>query len=292
MDNLVGVPHKEGLEILKQELYERIKRFALLNEKKAVIYQGDIRMIYFDDNAVLTCTYVIPKDEAIKGFNHWMRLLSDDGKIITDIELENPIVWAKGIGGEQIIKLTISGEAGEIVFKKDEYITPTEANELFLRPLVANTNLNITLQLKHMENEEKTLLRQMIPYDTSLDIDMGAHGSTYGWKPNIPANSLIFGAIYLSTLDSDDTDHFNLSIGTVISNVNTWGSSGSKIPPFGNTEITHMGDAQGIKTGRYGVWVPAIFRNDHTGKIHLTVRGNNAGVAVTIRVNGYIGVKV
>ena len=39
MASLVGIPHKEGLEILKNELFERIRKFELLNDKNSLIMQ-------------------------------------------------------------------------------------------------------------------------------------------------------------------------------------------------------------------------------------------------------------
>ena len=151
MDSLIGIPHEQGLQILKDELFSTIKKFQLLDEDKNSFFSGDNHSIYFDDNGVLTIIYVIPKDEHLTDWNYYVRVLSDDNKIIAEIPLESPIKWVKNVGGEQVVKIAVSGEPTSTEFKLNDYITPTEANELFLQPLIANTNLNIVLQNKLIE---------------------------------------------------------------------------------------------------------------------------------------------
>ena len=34
MDSLIGIPHEQGLQILKDELFSTIKKFQLLDEDK------------------------------------------------------------------------------------------------------------------------------------------------------------------------------------------------------------------------------------------------------------------
>jgi len=125
MDNVTAVPHADGIQILKDELYEEITKFQLLGDNGAKYYEADIHSIRFDTNGILTASCIVPKEEHFTTWNKWVRILSDDDKIIADVETP-PIQWVKGVGGEQEIKLTVSGEAGEVVFKKDEYVTDGE----------------------------------------------------------------------------------------------------------------------------------------------------------------------
>ena len=46
MASLTGIPHEEGLKILKNELYERIKKFELLNDKKEPYYANNLHSIF------------------------------------------------------------------------------------------------------------------------------------------------------------------------------------------------------------------------------------------------------
>lgn len=150
MDNLIATPNEEGLQILRDELFERIQKFSLIDENDVAYFSDSVHSTYFDENGVLTVVVIVPKDEHFTNWNKAVRVLSDDDKIIADVATP-AIQFVYGVGGEQIIKITVSGEAGTIAFKADEYITPTEAEELFLTPLVANTNLNIVLQNKLIE---------------------------------------------------------------------------------------------------------------------------------------------
>ena len=150
MDNLIATPNEEGLQILREELFERIQKFSLIDENDEAYFSGGVHSTYFDDNGVLTVVVIIPKEEHFTHWNKAVRVLSDDDKIIADVATP-AIQFVKGIGGEQTIKITVSGEAGEIAFKADEYITPTEAQELFLAPVIANTSLVLALQNKLIE---------------------------------------------------------------------------------------------------------------------------------------------
>lgn len=150
MGSLIATPHEEGLQILKDELFERIQKFSLVDEDDVVYYTNALHSTYFDGDGVLTLVAIVPKNEHFAHWNKAVRILSDDDLIIADVATP-AIQFVMGVGGEQIIKLTVSGEAGVINFKADEYITPTEAEDLFLKPLIANTNMNLVLQTKLIE---------------------------------------------------------------------------------------------------------------------------------------------
>jgi len=150
MGSLIATPHEEGLQILKDELFERIRKFSLVDEDDVVYYTNALHSTYFDGDGVLTLVAIVPKNEHFTSWNKAVRILSDDDLIIADVATP-AIQFVMGVGGEQIIKLTVSGEAGVVNFKADEYITPTEAEDLFLKPLIANTNMNLVLQTKLIE---------------------------------------------------------------------------------------------------------------------------------------------
>ena len=150
MDSLIATPHEQGLQILREELFEKIQKFSLIDEDDSVYYTSTIHSSYFDGDGVLTVVAIVPKAEHFTHWNKAVRILSDDNLIIADVATP-AIQFVMGVGGEQIIKLTVSGEAGVINFKADEYITVAEAEEIFLLPVVANTNMNIVLQNKLIE---------------------------------------------------------------------------------------------------------------------------------------------
>jgi hypothetical protein len=126
MDGLSGVPHKEGMTLLEQELYERVKFFSLLDRDKNSFHKSDIHSILFDESGVLTVVFIIPKDEDLKTENHFVHILSDDEQIITEVALPTSIEWVKGVGGEQVIKLQVTNETTDILFKTNDYLTLAE----------------------------------------------------------------------------------------------------------------------------------------------------------------------
>jgi len=152
MQDLIGLPNNEGLSILKQELFERIKKFSLLNEAGETFFTGENHSIFFDADGVLTVVYIIPVDEHLTEWNYSIRVLSDDDKIITDIALSAPVQWVKNVGGEQVVKISVSGEAGEIVFKKDDYVTTAELEALYVSTIVALTTKVFQLEQKLIRN--------------------------------------------------------------------------------------------------------------------------------------------
>jgi hypothetical protein len=146
MEYLEALPHPSGLKILKDKLYEKLEHgiFELIDSLDDVYYTDNVHRIYFDSYGVLTITFVIPKDKHFEVWSKKVRILANDGTIITEVNTPE-IQFVTGVGGEQIIKLAVSGQAGEVVFKKDEYLTFSEVEELFLENSLANINLILIL---------------------------------------------------------------------------------------------------------------------------------------------------
>ena len=138
MGVLTAIPNEEGVAILKQELYDKIKKFALVDDNGETYYTNTVHAVYFDSDGVLTVSALIPKEEHFDKWNKSIQILSDDDKVIADIETP-AIQFVKGVGGEQTVKLTVSGEAGEVVFKKDDYVTAGELDGLYVSAIEALT---------------------------------------------------------------------------------------------------------------------------------------------------------
>lgn len=139
MDGLIAIPHEQGLSLLQNELYEKIASFELIDTDNNVYHADTIHSSYFDNGGILTIIVIIPKENHFTVWNKSVRIKSDDDRIIADVQTP-AIQFVTGVGGEQEIKLTVSGEAGEIVFKADEYITDSELNNLYINPI--NIELN------------------------------------------------------------------------------------------------------------------------------------------------------
>ena len=148
---LTAVPNEEGVEILKQELYDKIKKFALVDDSGEIYFTDTVHAIYFDSDGVLTVSALIPKEEHFDRWNKSIQILSDDDKVIADIQTP-AIQFVKGVGGEQTVKLTVSGKAGDVVFKKDDYVTAGEMSGLYMSTIEALTTK--VLQLEHILIEQ------------------------------------------------------------------------------------------------------------------------------------------
>jgi len=146
MGVLTAVPNEDGVAILKQELFSKIKKFALVDDSEEIYFTDTVHAIYFDSDGVLTVSALIPKEEHFEKWNKSIQILTDDDKVIADIETP-AIQFVKGVGGEQTVKLTVSGKAREVVFKKDDYVTAGEFDGLYL-PIVAS----LTNRINELEN--------------------------------------------------------------------------------------------------------------------------------------------
>ncbi|WP_283130771.1 hypothetical protein [Enterovibrio norvegicus] len=99
-------------------------------------------------------------------------------------------------------------------------------------------------------------------------------------------------SVFISTKDTDHSDHFNLQIGKGANLRTSWGSTfpGESVDSNA-TIITHPGDAQNVNMGRYGMYVPATIVLDENGNIPLAVAGNNASCGIAINITALIGVR-
>ena len=124
-------------------------------------------------------------------------------------------------------------------------------------------------------------------YDTTLSITL-AGGGSYVWSPSLPANAWVSLSVFLSSMDADETDHYNLHIGPSVFQGSTWGGTnpGSNIP-YGYAVMTHLGDNQAVNVGHYGVWDEVIAKTDSLGRLHFGLAGSNGGTGVTVRTKGY-----
>jgi len=154
MEYLEALPHADGLQILKDKLYEKLEhgRFELVDSFDDVYHTDEVHRIYFDSDGVLTVTFLIPKDEHFEKWSKKVRILANDGTIIAEVNTPE-IQFVTGVGGEQVIKLAVAGEAGEIIFKKDDYLTETEAQEILLVPIIAGEVLSVQAMRYAIEEE-------------------------------------------------------------------------------------------------------------------------------------------
>jgi len=177
MEYLVAVPNADAIELLKSELVKTANKFILIGSndstnqtledilntnfsyddiKDYIYYQDEIHSSYRDNNGALTFSTVIPSEIQLTQWSYAVTIITADNKLIATTRV-GKMQLVSGIGLEQLIKLTVSGEPNTIIFKKDNYLTEDEAHEIYInkmvRPLVANTNYMLVIHNKLMEKE-------------------------------------------------------------------------------------------------------------------------------------------
>lgn len=151
MADLQGLPTKEALQTLGEAFKEAIKKYALVDVDGNQFYTGNITRTYFDQNGVLTVLFEIPVEENITTPANSFALLDENNAVLVEVPLPTQIEFITGFGGEIPVKIPISGQPATVVFKADSYITETEAKEIFLLPLIKNTQHLLALEEKLIE---------------------------------------------------------------------------------------------------------------------------------------------
>ena len=170
MANLTAIPTPQGLEILNTELKEKATHFVLVGAKTYqdkkldgiiknkvsttmedikthIFYSDKIESSFYDENGVLTFVMTIPVDKDLNDYMYGVGIVTSDLKELVAFTDTPKIVPIKGVGGTLSVKVAVRGEAGEIVFKKNEYITTKEFDGLY-----APTLQSITARLNKLEN--------------------------------------------------------------------------------------------------------------------------------------------
>ena len=146
MAGLMMLPTSDGLNLLKQNIKENLKYAVLLDSEKQEIKKYEFFSIYYDKDGVLTALFEVPVDENLTTPMKHLRIVNEKDAVISEGETPE-ITFVKGIGGVQTIKFAVSGEAGEIVFKANDYITKVEFDELYLPVVTA-----LTTRITQLEN--------------------------------------------------------------------------------------------------------------------------------------------
>ncbi|NOH35620.1 hypothetical protein [Vibrio chagasii] len=144
MSTLQAIPTQHGIDILNSELKNTVTKYRLIgalthdapSESLYSFYENTIETSYYDDNGVLTFILNLPIELHFDEYLHQIHVLDSSNQSV--IECSTPkVALPKGIGGMVTLKATVSGEAGEVIFKHSEFVTETELNELHLAPIKA-----------------------------------------------------------------------------------------------------------------------------------------------------------
>ncbi|PTO70140.1 hypothetical protein [Vibrio splendidus] len=139
MSALQAIPTQHGIDVLNSELKNTVTKYRLIgalthdapSESLYSFYENTIETSYYDDNGVLTFILNLPIEQHFDEYLHQIDVLDSANQAV--IECSTPkVALPKGIGGMVTLKASISGEAGEVIFKHGEFVTETELLEVHL----------------------------------------------------------------------------------------------------------------------------------------------------------------
>ena len=137
---------------------------------------------------------------------------------------------------------------------------------------------------------DKGVKGAFIQYDGYTEFTLTGSGASSTWSPTgLPGNVYVSASVFLSSTDTDQSDHFNVHFGPNAFSASTWGDTypGGSNLPVTHAVYTNLGDAQDVQAGHYGAWGHAIFKTSSGGSIVSCIQGTNAGSGVAIRIQGY-----
>ena len=166
-----GFIEENAKKILSSSLKDSLKEVALLNKDKKQVVKYTFKSLFFNKNGYLVGVYEIPKSNNIQEPIKYIQTLDEDGNVLTENELNTEVVFGEGIGGIQTIEFNISGSAGEIVYKENDYLTKDEWDELYGAEYAKISDVNEVLATKanisevedkisDVKNEVNTLLNE------------------------------------------------------------------------------------------------------------------------------------
>ncbi|OBT16211.1 hypothetical protein A9266_19915 [Vibrio tasmaniensis] len=133
MSTLQGIPTQHGISILKSNLKQTAKKFQLIGSlthnaptaSLSVFHTDTIEASYYDDNGVLTFVFNLPIETHFNEYLYQIKIVDTSDQSIVDCQ--TPVIaLAKGIGGMVTLKAAVSGQAGQVIFKHNQYVTETE----------------------------------------------------------------------------------------------------------------------------------------------------------------------
>lgn len=133
MSTLQGIPTQHGISILKSNLKQTAKKFQLIGAlthnaptaSLSVFHTDTIEASYYDDNGVLTFVFNLPIETHFNEYLYQIKIVDTSDQSIVDCQTPE-IALAKGIGGMVTLKAAVSGQAGQVIFKHNQYVTETE----------------------------------------------------------------------------------------------------------------------------------------------------------------------
>ena len=126
-----------GIDRLKYDVEKTLKYARLYNDDEFKL-EVPISNIYRDENGIITAEFEIPANTMIDTPVNKLVIVDEGRTEISSAYLPN-IFYIGGIAGKHVIKYDLEelvGEANEIIFKDNDYLTKEELTEDYLKDLI------------------------------------------------------------------------------------------------------------------------------------------------------------
>ena len=138
MDALTAIPTSHGLSVLNSSLKNTVTKYALIgatahdaaDDELGTFYTGTIENSFYDSNGVLTMQVELPVATDFGKYLYRIAILDATDQLVVSVATPKQAL-AAGIGGFMTIKIAVTGEAGEGVFKASDYVTGVELEQSF-----------------------------------------------------------------------------------------------------------------------------------------------------------------
>ncbi|ODS04302.1 hypothetical protein [Vibrio scophthalmi] len=139
MSALQAIPTQYGIGVLNSELKNTVTQYRLIgastdNATSDTLYSfhtEGIKTSYYDEDGILTFILNLPIEEHFDEYLHRIDVIDSKNQVV--IECPTPkIALVKGVGGIVTLKVSILGQAGDVIFKHGEYVTEAELKERYL----------------------------------------------------------------------------------------------------------------------------------------------------------------
>jgi len=135
MAGMILMPTQNGLKQLKEHTKDALQKIELLDKSKKKFWEANIFTAFYDENKVLTALFDIPLGVNLTTSAYYINVVAN-GQIIATGSLTAPIAFVEGVGGIQTLKFPIAGEAGEIIFKNNNFISEVEFEERYISSVI------------------------------------------------------------------------------------------------------------------------------------------------------------
>ena len=252
MDAISAVTTARGLEVLNSALKSGATNYHLIgaathdaaDDILVDFYTAQIESSFYDDRGILTFQINLPAEQDFNKYLYKITISDDTGTVIS---AQTPkVALVSGIGGIVTIKVAITGNAGEIVFKATNYITHEEMQALWL-PKIATQSTHLE-DKNNPHNVTPALIGAVTHDELTTALDNAYLFNLYHKQST--GTSATFRVLNGIALDSDDEVKIVVFDGnsdevsnTVVTNTSAQGDKTVTVTGLSSNVVSYMAHA-------------------------------------------------